>query len=51
MDHQTPKPTPFDRLMAGLIAVPKDELEAEIAREEREKKGEKAKGRKPKAKK
>ncbi|MEM6457822.1 MAG: hypothetical protein AAF710_00355 [Planctomycetota bacterium] len=34
-----PKPDPlaFDRLMRGLTAVPKAELEAEIAKEEREK--------------
>lgn len=43
------KPTPFDRLMHGLIAIPKDELEAEIAKEKREKRKEAGDGRaKPK---
>jgi len=40
-------PTPFDRLMRGLIAVPKDELEAEIRKDEKQK----AKAEKPKPKK
>jgi len=40
-------PTPFDRLMRGLIDVPKEELEAEIAKDERNK----AKESKPKPKK
>jgi len=37
----------FDRLMRGLIAVPKEELEAEIVKDERNK----AKVEKPKPKK
>lgn len=37
----------FDRLMRGLIAVPKDELEAEIAKDVKKK----AKDQKPKPKK
>lgn len=48
MQKNTEQASSFDRLIRGLIAVPKDELDAEIQKQEREKK---IKDKKPKAKK
>ena len=45
--EQGPDKKKFDRLMRGLIAVPKDELEAEMRKDEKKK----AKTAKPKPKK